>query len=209
MVRALWAAAMCLSVTPCIAREEYYPIVRHLRFWSLLFEAERNQHPLAPVVRDIVTGEAGPQPEWKLPMLVNGLRKKPLKATITAYSEVELGGSRTTRWGSRLRRGICAADPRYWGPGSVIWIGDPIRETVIVEDTGGAIKGPHRFDYCGVGNYEFCKWIGLRRGVTYVPLYRVPPGPWGTKPKGWHPPVWKIDVPTPMQRAQRTSEVGT
>ncbi len=147
--------------------------------------------PLVSVVEGVLSGEWRKQPAWKLPMLVNGLGKQPRQCTITAYcSQCCDGGGRHTRWGSEVRRGICAADPDYWGPGSVVWIGPPVNEVVIVEDTGGAIQGPHRFDVCMEGAPHMCRQIGISRTI-YVPLHRVPPtSRWGDKPEGWHPPVW-------------------
>ncbi|MEA3403752.1 MAG: 3D domain-containing protein [Armatimonadota bacterium] len=154
-------------------------------------EKEVADHPLKPVVRSVLAGERGKQPDWKLPMVVNGLRKEPQQCMITAYcSKCCDGGGRYTRWGSPVRRGICAADPDYWGPGSVIWIGAPVNEVLIVEDTGGAIQGPHRFDVCMEGAHYMCREIGYSETI-YVPLHRVPPkAHWGQKPRGWHPPVW-------------------
>ncbi len=148
-------------------------------------------HPLIPVIKQILAGDWQKQPPWKLPMLVNALQKDALQCTITAYcSQCADGGGKWTRWGSPVRRGICAADAAYWGPGSVIWIGPPISEVLIVEDTGSAIKGPDRFDVCMEGNHEMCLRIGKRQAI-YVPLYWVEPrSNWGTKPAGWQPPVW-------------------
>ncbi len=151
-----------------------------------------DSHPLAEVVRAVEAGERGVQPAWKLPMLRNGLAVKPvLTARVTAYSWKDPdGGGKRNRWGARIRWGTVAADPRYWGPGSVIWMGPPVNMTLIVEDTGGAIKGPHRFDVCVDADRAFSRWFGYRK-VQYVPLHReVPRRRWGTKPADWHPPVW-------------------
>jgi 3D (Asp-Asp-Asp) domain-containing protein len=168
--------------------------------WVLLGKAEEAHHPLADVVRKVIAGELGEQPPWKPPMLVNGLRKTPLEATITAYTEFDAGCTTRTAWGSRVRRGIVAADRRYWGPGSVVWIGPPINETMVVEDVGSAIKGPHRFDVCFPGDLSGAKAMGLRRQVTYVPLHREPPRRhWSAKPGDWHPPVWKPGILGPGQ----------
>lgn len=152
-------------------------------------------HPLIRVVEQILAGDWQKQPPWKLPMLVNALQKDVMQCTITAYcSQCPDGGGKRTRWGSPVRRGICAADAAYWGPGSVIWVGPPISEVLIVEDTGSAIKGPNRFDVCMEGCHEMCERIGKRQS-SYVPLYWVPPrAAWGTKPPGWHPPVWALPV---------------
>ena len=159
-------------------------------------------HPLVNVIERVFDGDWRAQPEWKLPMLVNGLSKEPEEATITAYCSTCCdGGGRYTRWGSPIRRGICAADPRYWGPGSVVWIGPPVNEICVVEDTGGAIKGPNRFDICMEGAHEMCYKIGVST-TTYVPLHRVPPtSRWGTKPANWEPPVW---VKPPEERADNS-----
>jgi 3D (Asp-Asp-Asp) domain-containing protein len=150
-------------------------------------------HPLMPSIRSVMSSAPDKHPAWKLPLLLNGLTHDPVEAKLTGYcGRCSDGGGGKTRWGTRLRRGICAADPRYWGPGSVIWLGDPINEVVIVEDTGGAIKGPYRFDYCAQGNHDFCSEIG-RRNTVCVPLLRVPPtSRWGTKPEGWQPPVPQV-----------------
>jgi 3D (Asp-Asp-Asp) domain-containing protein len=177
--------------------------VAGISIWVLLGKAEQAQHPLADVVRRVIAGETGEQPPWKLPMLVNGLRKGPLDATITAYTEMDPGCTTRTAWGSRVRRGIVAADRRYWGPGSVVWIGPPISETLIVEDVGSAIKGPHRFDVCLPGDLDGARAIGLQRHITYIPLHREPPRRrWSAKPKEWHPPVWKPGIPAPGQEAE-------
>lgn len=150
-------------------------------------------HPLVHVVRRILTREAGEQPPWKLPMVLNGLRKKPVTARCTTYSVDDAdGGGPRTRWGTRLHQGEIAADPRYWGPGSVIYIGPPVDEVLIVEDTGGAIRGHYRFDVCAGCQDSLVRTWGTFK-ATCVPLYQVPPRRhWGTKPAGWHPPVWKI-----------------
>jgi 3D (Asp-Asp-Asp) domain-containing protein len=123
-------------------------------------------------------------------MLVQALDNPLQRARLTGYSSrCPDGGGPRTRWGSKVRPGICAADPRYWGPGSVIWVGDPIREILVVEDTGGAIKGPHRFDVCTGDDPVAARRIG-RRDANYVVLHRVPPQrSWGSRPADWHPPV--------------------
>ncbi len=186
---ALLAGAICVG--PALAED--LAMLAQDHSWLPWPEFVLPGHPLIPVVEGLLTGDWDKQPAWKLPMLVNGLQKDVEDCTITAYcSQCHDGGGRYTRWGSRTHRGICAADPRYWGPGSVIWIGAPVNEIVVVEDTGGAVKGPNRFDVCMEGNHEMCNVIG-KRGATYVPLHRVPPKRrWGTKPAGWHPPIWAM-----------------
>ncbi len=150
-------------------------------------------HPLVPVVTRILDGRSGEQPPWKLPMVLNGLKKDPLPARCTTYCErCPDGGGIHTRWGSRIRRGVVAADPRYWGPGSVIYMGPPVDEVLIVEDTGSAIRGPNRFDVCVTGHHALCRRWGSFK-ATYVPLFRTDPTRrWGTKPAGWHPPQWGL-----------------
>ncbi|MGC9318854.1 MAG: 3D domain-containing protein [Armatimonadota bacterium] len=186
-------AVLTLAVlaTPALAQFAQIDRLAASHSWLPWPEEQVTDHPLEQVVTSVLTGEHGEQPDWKLPMLVNGLRKQPEQCTITAYcSRCCDGGGRYTRWGSPVRRGICAADPDYWGPGSVVWIGPPVNEVLIVEDTGGAIQGPHRFDVCMEGAHYMCREIGYSETV-YVPLHRVPPkARWGQKPQGWHPPVW-------------------
>lgn len=166
--------------------------------WPDVWPAE---HPLSEVVERVLLTDWRAQPDWKLPMLVNGLMKEPEECKITAYCSGCHDAGHRTRWSSLVRRGITAADPKYWGPGSVIWVGPPINEVLIVEDIGGAIKGPHRFDVCMEGSHEMCAQIGVRT-TTYVPLHRVPPtSRWGKKPAGWEPPVW---VSPPDERADNS-----
>ena len=148
------------------------------------------EHPLTDVIEGIFDEGWERHPAWKLPMLVNGLQKEPEDCHITSYCSGCPDAGTRTRWSSRARQGIAAADPRYWGPGSVIWMGPPINKVLIIEDIGGAIKGPHRFDVCMEGAHHMCRVIG-RRDTIYVPLHRVPPtSRWGKKPAGWEPPVW-------------------
>ncbi len=155
-----------------------------------LSEEKYASHPLFPVLKKMWSGEFGPQPTWRLALLYQGLQNEPRTAKVTAYSSrCPDGGGPWTRWGTRVRRGICAADSRYWGPGSVIWLGAPIESMLIVEDTGSAIKGPHRFDACFGADAAACSRFGVRR-IDYVPLYIAPPKRrWATKPRGWLPPI--------------------
>jgi 3D (Asp-Asp-Asp) domain-containing protein len=68
-------------------------------------------------------------------------------ATVTAYCS-DCSGSTGCR-GQRLHVGDVAADPRYHPFGSRVRIDG--FGTLTVRDTGGAIKGAHRFDiYRGV-----------------------------------------------------------
>jgi len=154
-------------------------------------------HPLLPFIRNLIGGVYGDQPRWKLPMLLKGLTQKPSEAVITAYCEQDHdGGGSYTRWGTHIRRGICAADPRYYGPGTVVWIGEPVNESLIVEDTGSAIKGERRFDVCATGHHALCDEIGKRHS-TFMVLYRVPPtSRWGDKPSGWEPPMLDVKMAT-------------
>ncbi len=181
-------ALVCSAAVPALAGCTQLAAEHPWLPWPSVWPAG---HPLAPVVERVFENGWRKQPDWKLPMLVNGLNKSPEDCTITAYcSQCCDGGGTMTRWGSHVRRGICAADPDYWGPGSVIWMGPPVNAVLIVEDTGGAIQGPHRFDVCMEGAHHMCRRIGYSDTI-YVPLHRVPPtSRWGQKPDGWHPPVW-------------------
>jgi 3D (Asp-Asp-Asp) domain-containing protein len=150
-------------------------------------------HPLVSVARRILSRGAGEQPPWKLPMVLNGLSRSPEGARCTTYCELDAdGGGRGTRWGTRLRRGIVAADPRYWGPGSVVYIGPPVDEVLIVEDTGSAVRGQYRFDVCVTGHHGLCSEWGRFRPVC-VPLYwTCPRRHWARKPAAWQPPAWGL-----------------
>ncbi len=147
-------------------------------------------HRLEGVIAAMRSGKSTETRDWVLPLLVKALATPMRQAQITGYSSRDAdGGGPYTRWGTRTRWGICAADPRYWGPGSVIWMGEPVNQVLVVEDTGGAVKGQHRFDVCTGDNPVSSAKIG-RRTANYVPLYVAPPqSRWGTKPANWRPPV--------------------
>lgn len=147
-------------------------------------------HPLAKVICKAVAGEFGKLPDWWLSLLTQGLQSEVREARMTAYSSrCPDGGGSWTRWGTRVRNGICAADPRYWGPGSVIWVCDPVAQLLIVEDTGSAVKGRDRFDICLGSDAEACERFGVQR-LQYIPLYVAEPRRnWGDKPDGWVPPA--------------------
>jgi 3D (Asp-Asp-Asp) domain-containing protein len=161
---------------------------------SQLPEGVAPDHPLVDVIQKLQAGEFGKQEAWRLPLLLRGLHEEPRTARLTAFSSrCADGGGSGTRWGTRVREGICAADPRYWGPGSVIYLDEPVNMMLIVEDTGGAVRGRDRFDVCFGDDAEACSDFGVQSGV-YVPLYMVPPTrSWGTKPEGWHPPILPLD----------------
>ncbi|MFO8082085.1 MAG: 3D domain-containing protein [Armatimonadota bacterium] len=195
---AMIGALIVTLAAPAVAGQSELAAQHSWLPWPSVWPAD---HPLSPVVERVLEGNWRAQPDWKLPMLVNGLSKEPEECKITAYCSDCFDAGHRTRWGSHVRRGICAADPKYWGPGSVIWIGPPVNEVLIVEDIGGAIKGPHRFDVCMEGAHDMCYKIGVR-STTYVPLHRVPPtSRWGTKPADWEPPIW---VSPPDERADNS-----
>lgn len=91
-------------------------------------------------------------------------------AKITAYCN-KCDTSGITRSGKKLRENFIAADPRYWKPGTQIKLGYPINKTVTVEDTGGAIKGRHRFDVFIKSNGNSCQCHKF--GVKHVRYYVI------------------------------------
>ena len=147
-------------------------------------------HPLEGYIAFMRAGKSTETRDWVLPLCVKALAVPMRDAHITGFSSRDSdGGGCWTRWGTRTRWGICAADPRYWGPGSVIWMGDPVNQVLVVEDTGSAIKGENRFDVCTGDDPASSSRIGSRH-ANYVPLYIAEPrSNWGDKPNDWHPPV--------------------
>jgi len=157
-----------------------------------------SRHPLNQLQDYLNSPAAASQPGWKRALVEIALNRKPRYARVTSYCP-SCGGS-GTRWGSRTRAGICAADPSYWGPGSVVWIGPPINQTFTVEDTGGAVKGEDHFDVCVGTSHAACSKIGVRRNVEYVVLYRAAPrSRWGRRPANYKPPL-PFDAPLFMPR---------
>lgn len=152
-----------------------------------------DSHPLLSLVRKEAAGAFGDQPSWRLPLMLKGLSQSPAIARCTAFSSrCPDGGGTRTRWGTRVRTGICAADRRYWGPGTVLWFGPPVNSVLIVEDTGSAVRGRNRFDVCFGDDAAACERFGVRR-ATYYPLHVVPPrSRWGTRPHDWRPPAGSL-----------------
>jgi len=147
-------------------------------------------HPLEGVIAFMRSGKSTETRDWVLPLLLKALVEPMREARITGYSSRDSdGGGSYTRWGTHVRWGICAADPRYWGPGSVIWMGDPVGQVLVVEDTGSAIKGRDRFDICVGDDSASSSRVGSRH-ANYVPLYIAPTtSRWGSKPDDWAPPL--------------------
>jgi 3D (Asp-Asp-Asp) domain-containing protein len=148
--------------------------------------------PLEGYIAFIRAGKSTETRDWVLPLLVKGLDIPVRVAHITGYSSRDSdGGGTCTRWETRTRWGICAADPAYWGPGTVIWMGDPVNQVLVVEDTGSAIKGKDRFDICVGDDPASSERLGSRH-ANYVPLYAAAPRRnWGDKPDDWRPPLPK------------------
>ena len=95
-------------------------------------------------------------------------------ARLTAYcKKCPDGGGPRTRTEELVGEGGVAADPRYWGPGSIVEIklksGWTRRR---VNDTGGAIKGKWRFDL-GFSNHRMCTRLSGKRQVRVI-LWKAP-----------------------------------
>ena len=71
-----------------------------------------------------------------------------VRAKLTGYCNGcdSSGVARSGRKFKDMNYKFCAADPRYWKPGTVIKFGPPVNASYQIEDTGGAVKGKHRFD---------------------------------------------------------------
>jgi len=104
-----------------------------------------------------------------------------------------LGGGNVTAWGINtetdpLRHHLVAADRRYYGAGSIIYIkaiktrsgnqiwpkdGSPGR-LMIVADVGGAIKGPYRFDISVAGQWGYYRKYNARWNIQVFVVHRTP-----------------------------------
>lgn len=93
-----------------------------------------------------------------------------LVATLTAYSACDghTPCDGITASGTAARYGIVAADWNYWQPGDLVCFGPPIRECMWVEDRGGKIRGPGRFDVY----YDSTKEAIQFGVVTDVPYWK-------------------------------------
>ena len=145
-------------------------------------------HPLRDTLNVLFSPASRRQPEWKRTLVWLALNRKPRRAHITAFCP-RCGGKRT-RWGTDVRPGVAAADPAFWGPGSVVWVGAPVNHILVIEDSGAAVKGLDRFDVCVSRDHRVCGEIGQRWGVEYVELFRAKPSTkWGRRPSDWEPPL--------------------
>ena len=141
-----------------------------------------------PALNDfrVWTNSLSDQPEWKVRAANNALLRIANGEDVvrtgkfTAYCS---GCDHTgiTRSGKRLSRGYAAADKRHWKIGhATIWVGTPSKKlnkrfgpwnvSKDLEDTGGAIKGRHRFDICfGFVDKCRCNEFGVRK-IRYIKL---------------------------------------
>ena len=110
-----------------------------------------------------------------------------------------LDGGNMTAWGINIetdtyRHHLVAADPDYYGPGSIVYIkaikdsqghqiwpqdGSPGR-LMIVADTGSAIQGPYRFDISVAGQWENYKRYDAKWNIEVFAVYRTPKTSWGS-----------------------------
>ena len=93
-------------------------------------------------------------------------------AKVSAYCR-GCDSSGVTRSGKKfkdIKYAFCAADKAYWKPGTKIYF-PVLKKHYIIEDTGSAIKGKHRFDLF-IGNHTKCKCnsFGIKR-LQYQVVY--------------------------------------
>ena len=108
--------------------------------------------------------------------------QKTIEAVVTAYTAyAESTGKQPghpafniTASGYRGAPGVCAADARYYPFGTAIYIHG--LGPCVVLDTGGAIKGPNRFDYYVGGTQEDAvrKAIEIGRRTYRVDILSIP-----------------------------------
>lgn len=119
-------------------------------------------------------GTPMPLPDtWVLLLEALEERKPTVTAKCSAYdSRCSDGGGHFTggpgNWPRvRYKQGIIAADPRYHPAGEYVWFGAPINAVLRVMDTGGAIRGPRRYDVCLEGTRRHtCSAFGIKRIQT-------------------------------------------
>ena len=92
-------------------------------------------------------------------------------ATGSYRREIRLNGSGTTATGKPARIGYAAADPRIFPFGSVLEV--PGHGWVVVEDTGGRIKGKRLDIFVGVGDVGLERAIDWGKRTLYVRVLRL------------------------------------
>ncbi len=100
-------------------------------------------------------------------------------AIVTAYTAYHEStgknpgdkGFNITRSGVPGGYGVCAADPRYWEFGTVLYI-EGLGACVIL-DTGGAIKGKWRFDYMFGGERDTAVKLALQWGRRLTKVWVI------------------------------------
>ena len=97
-----------------------------------------------------------------------------IRAVVTAYTPHYRSTGKTENhplfnvtWsGFKGGGGVCAADPKYWPMGTVLYING--LGACVVLDTGGAIKGRYRFDYYIPGDEKSAEEAAFKWGKREV-----------------------------------------
>jgi 3D (Asp-Asp-Asp) domain-containing protein len=136
---------------------------------------------------------------WGAPFIDYALYKgRTVRSGVTTFyahswEGDSLGGGNVTAWGINtetdpLKSHLVAADRRYYGAGSVVYIkaikdsngnqiwprdGSPGR-LMIVADAGGAIKGPYRFDISVAGQWDYYRMYDAKWNIQVFVIYRTP-----------------------------------
>ncbi len=135
--------------------------MHNLMLVFLLAGQPTNSDPFVNWANAVIKGEKGPQPQWKLDLIKNALNKgeQSIPAKTTSYWAHEPGVGHCTASGKRVftcNRGCCNQGPnsgfvaadvnhnKHWKFNTVLWIEG--YGVCRIWDTGGAIRGKHRFD---------------------------------------------------------------
>jgi len=85
--------------------------------------------------------------------------------------EIRLNGSGITSTGKPVCVGYAAADPKFFPPGSILDV--PGHGCVVVEDTGGRIKGKRLDIFVGVGDVGREKAINWGRQTLHIRILQL------------------------------------
>ena len=142
---------------------------------------------------------------WGAPFIQYAKRKgRIVRSGLTTFYAPSVqgdgpGGGFTTAWGINLNDSyfyhhIVAADRKYWGAGSIVYIkaikdskgnviwpqDDSPGRLMVVCDTGSAIKGPYRFDISVINQWPRYREYDGHWKIEVIPIYRTP-----VQRRGW------------------------
>jgi hypothetical protein len=133
--------------------------------------------PFQQQVVGAVSGRLGPQPQWKLDLLVRALVRgeKPYPCRVSLYHPREAGGAwrwwTGTRSSTRVRPGVASCTAAYWQRWRGAWLWIEGYGVCHVEDCFPESSDPHWFDLASPSSPDtmtYSAWLGSDERARYA-----------------------------------------